>query len=713
MNIFDRAKAALKTFKGSKSTAGIELIPGLLGFGGEWYSPEGVDQPLLMKKARHWAWKASKVIADVVGTIHLRIYQVNKDGSWDEIESHPLLDLLHRANNFMTRFELFETTSMHLDFSGNAYWLLVGVEREGQAPTAIWPLNPRFVKVKPAKLPEFIAGYTYRTGGAEPQTFQPYQILHFRETNPNDPYMGLGPVEAVIESVDSDEWAREWNRRFFANSARPDLVLKANKQMSERDLDYIRERFEDKYRGYEKAHKAAILPVGVEIDDKMGFSQKDMDFVEQLKWSRDEIISAFRVPHQILGLGAGENLNRATADALNYVFSLYTVLPRMRRIVSFLNEFLVPLYGENLVLDYDNPVPTNEELDIKKRQAGLGNAPYLSVNEVRDEMGLQPVKGGENVMTLPTAMPLGMPVEPKKRKEPSEQMLSKRSRIAKHYKQQETKTLLASDMVKSITSTIKKAADTEQLMARWKAFVTRLTPFEKQLKEGMSKYAIEMGKRVIGKLREQSKAISTDDLFDPNEEMAAIIDIVTPVLTELMRTEGEAAAETVGSTFDPNAERVSGALSDSISLMSDKYTQETRDLLAAKLQEGLDAGDNIDELSDSIQEVADFSSEARADRVARTETYRVGNIATKEAWQQSGVVQTLMWYTADDESVCEFCGQMDGEVVAVDENWFDKGDTLDGTNGGTLALDYADVETPPLHANCRCYIRPEDISIEE
>jgi hypothetical protein len=38
--------------------------------------------------------------------------------------------------------------------------------------------------------------------------------------------------------------------------------------------------------------------------------------------------------------------------------------------------------------------------------------------------------------------------------------------------------------------------------------------------------------------------------------------------------------------------------------------------------------------------------------VAKTESYRPANFANLQAWQKSGDVSTVKWYTAEDDRVC-------------------------------------------------------------
>jgi len=58
-------------------------------------------------------------------------------------------------------------------------------------------------------------------------------------------------------------------------------------------------------------------------------------------------------------------------------------------------------------------------------------------------------------------------------------------------------------------------------------------------------------------------------------------------------------------------------------------------------------------------------------------------------------------------------------VIDIEDNFFDKGDTVDGTEMDvegnpqkvSMSLDYSDIGAPPLHVSCRCYIRPEEIAL--
>jgi hypothetical protein len=49
--------------------------------------------------------------------------------------------------------------------------------------------------------------------------------------------------------------------------------------------------------------------------------------------------------------------------------------------------------------------------------------------------------------------------------------------------------------------------------------------------------------------------------------------------------------------------------------------------------------------------------------------------------------------------------------IAIEDIFADAGDKIMGTDGGVMTADYGDIEAPPAHPDCRCYIRPQDVSI--
>jgi phage portal protein BeeE len=231
MNFIDRVKETWRFYRSGKSIAEV----------GHAFSSwlNGASNV-----AFGWQFKAAKLLGETVGNATFRLYRIKADGSWSELDSHPVLDLLHKPNPISTHSELLEMVSMSLDFYGNAYVYMDGADSPTSKPKALYFLKAQNVTiVRTDSFPESIIAYKYRHKSRE-YIFQPHQILHIRESNPDDPLIGFGAVQAMSDSVDLDQSARQWNRAFFRNSARPDLILKSKFKTREQ-MDPIRMQFED------------------------------------------------------------------------------------------------------------------------------------------------------------------------------------------------------------------------------------------------------------------------------------------------------------------------------------------------------------------------------------------------------------------------------------------------------------------------------------
>jgi len=690
------------------------------------------SQERLLRLAQNWVYKCISKNADSHSAATLRLYKTNgRDRkTWEEIEDHPLLDLLNSPNKTMVRFELFRLWSMQDDLCGNVYWRLEGVKNEEDEPIAITPLNPG--RIRPVVEAGELKGYEYRPEGlATVVRYQTYEILHFRNPAPAGGFLGRGPAGAAIDAIDSDNWARNWMRRFFEQGASPGMLFESNSN-EDSVIKGLRESFEERFSGSSRSHRIGVLPNGVKIAYE-GKTGQDMEFSVQRTQSRDEILSAFGVPGVLIGLGLGESMNRASADTLEYVYSKWTVRPRLIRFATFLNELLCPRFGDDLVLDFDDPTPEDFEAKMKVAEASLGRQPWRSVNEIRVEDGLTPIDGGDNIMGSSLLVPVGEVPESKGASAPlkksvTPQAVAHKSRFAKNAaKRKEIGDKLAHKILDAVKLYKKSAASTlpEDWAPVWEAIVKRVVPHEKDFQKKMAAYAMDMTDRVLSDLAKvgkkevagvKVKGAIEDFVNNPlikEDEVGLIIKLIAPIYQEILTEEGAKAADLVGVAFDATAARTQDALEKAVNLMADSYTDETITLLREKLQEGLDAGDALPDLKKRVQEIGDFSESVRAARVANTEAFRTANFAAKEAWVQSGVVKTLKWYTAADEKVCEFCGPMDGTTVSIEENFFNLGDTVTGSGGGELAVNYAPIEAGTLHPNCRCVTRPDEISISE
>jgi phage portal protein BeeE len=91
---------AIKSFfsPGKKGAEGMSLWP-MYG-AGALFSTRTMGQDKLMDQALGWVYACISRIGDDVGNARMRLYRRKGKGpeDWEEIEDHPILDILDRPN---------------------------------------------------------------------------------------------------------------------------------------------------------------------------------------------------------------------------------------------------------------------------------------------------------------------------------------------------------------------------------------------------------------------------------------------------------------------------------------------------------------------------------------------------------------------------------------------------------------------------------------
>ena len=211
-----------------------------------------------------------------------------------------------------------------------------------------------------------------------------------------------------------------------------------------------------------------------------------------------------------------------------------------------------------------------------------------------------------------------------------------------------------------------------------------------------------------------TKSVIGDDFvsgwFDMQKWNDELQEAIWPFVRLTMQAGGDEALRSlsVETLYDPLNPEVTNALelhrNGSIVGINVTTQQKLRDVVA----EALDEGEGAVSVSKRIRTEYTGFSKFRAEKIARTETIWAWNEGARQGYKQSGVVTRLEWLSSADERTCQFCPEMDGKTVdiIVDEDFFPKGDELEGNRGGILNFDYEPIGHPPLHPMCRCTVIP-------
>jgi hypothetical protein len=210
---------------------------------------------------------------------------------------------------------------------------------------------------------DFLAGWIYKApGDSERIPLQTRELLRMVDPDPMDPYRGMGAIQSLLRDLDAQRFTKEWQANFFANNAQPGGMITVPTTLGDTEWQQMVKRWDEQHKGVNKAHRVGILENAVWTPN--AFSLKDLQMAELDSLGRDKILAAFGMPKSTIGVV--EDVNRANAEAGEYLFASDMIKPRLVNWRAMLNKQLLPLFDPSgkLELDFDDPVPENSEANI-------------------------------------------------------------------------------------------------------------------------------------------------------------------------------------------------------------------------------------------------------------------------------------------------------------------------------------------------------------
>lgn len=711
MKILDRIKNAYTAFRAKQydddDDVGVTLRE--LGFQTSFGSPWGKTKQLATYSKSLYVFRCVQKIAQKTASVDFNLFKIkNRTGDKEEVFVHDALDLIYKPNPFQTKQEFLEKYMINKLLTGQAFVLKVRNER-GEVEE-LWNLRPDLMTIIKDKT-LFIKGFEFNKEDGK-VVFAPEDIIYHATPSPLDEWGGLSVLQAAQTRVDTEEFATKYQRYFFQNNARPDFVLASDDKIAQRQKDEIKEAWDKRHKGALNTGKGAFLEMGLKYQ-QVSISQREMDYIESLKMTRDDILTAFSVPKPIIAIT--EDVNYANAKTAMEVFLNETIQPEVAGIENKWNEDLIyPEYGDIFFIHYDEGfIPRNEKEEAEINSIYLDNGTKL-INEVREEMGLEPVVGGwslyKPVMEVAVGgLPQGGKNFSRAVKEANEKRRIFRGR-SKAYKFLEIKEAIVKDMYKALEIDIKdelkngysKSIVPDDHKEKYAEVVNKqIDEKGKTFEPSIKDFAEQQKGRVIAALVDKYGDKSLDakavgGLFDKKKENAIFAEIALPFVTEFITSAGQEALQTVApaETFDVN-DRIQSYIKNRVRELAQEVNGTTIDKLSRVLAEGIAEGEGISELTSRVESVYSEYPTYRAETIARTEATAANNLGFVEGYQQGGVNGKEWIATGDHRTrTSHMQAEADG-VIGINES-FSNGLKYPGDPRGG----------PEETVNCRCVLAP-------
>lgn len=281
----------------------------------------------------------------------------------EQIDNHEFEVLLREPNPSQSRFEFIKSVIAYYKITGNAYvWL--NKASEFAEPTEMWIIPSNQIRPVPDKN-LYIKGYIYEPGDGTQWPLENWEVMHWKEFNPNDRYIGLSAVEAMATVAIGDLAMQKWNTEYFnKNNAKMPGILTFADAISDPDWERLQNDLK-KQQGGTKRNLMMMRNTGAKGVSWLAtaMSQKDMEFLLARQFNKEEIF---------LQIGPGlaswlaVNATEASSKTGESSFFKLAVWPMLTALGQKITSDILPHWGENLVGLFDDV--RKEDIQVKLEQ---------------------------------------------------------------------------------------------------------------------------------------------------------------------------------------------------------------------------------------------------------------------------------------------------------------------------------------------------------
>jgi HK97 family phage portal protein len=372
---------------------------------------------VLTQLAEYKSWTATCVslIKDRIGQIPYKFYLkdteeelTSKKHGYKEF-SKPFVN----PNPLMSFQFVKQFCQIQLDLCGMAA-IYKARNQLGQV-IELWPVNMNYymgaynsegipIEMSSEILPNDVF-YQFNFNGKQ-YMFSSQELVLLYYPHPKNPFLSASPIQQQAYAIDIQQYVEIYERDFFANSARIDMVLTTDAPIDENKARELKERWLEKY-GFARTGRfndIAVLDSGLK-PVPMKWTNKDFEFMELAQWTKEMIFAAYRVPFAKVGSSGSDNRQNSVYVDIN--FNTECIKPRLSMWDIELTKEVLSSFDPRIEIRHDNPIPRDRQLEVSEARVYLAGFPSITPNEVRRRIhNLPPVEGGDELYVSTNFIPL-------------------------------------------------------------------------------------------------------------------------------------------------------------------------------------------------------------------------------------------------------------------------------------------------------------------
>ncbi|MBW2636471.1 MAG: phage portal protein [Deltaproteobacteria bacterium] len=358
------------------------------------------------------------LVASNFASVPLQVKEIGADGEQRDAtsqEAQRLRQLLARPNILQSGTEWLYAVAAFRSLGGDGYTRLITSSPGSydEQPSEMFPVSPPSVDLRTDTGNMF---YQYNPAsdfsGMNQSANFPIDlitgnsnIMQWGSFNPNTIASGTSPLQAANLNSDIYRFGNIWNRAYFKSGCRPSFALEstAAEGLSDEEFNRLKKELEENYSGLENGNGRPLLLERAKAHT-LSQSPKDADFSVSHDQQARDVSRTLKIPPILLSMGSDTTF--ANLEAANLMLWEGTIIPLWQSFSQTLNYQLTPRYGDNIIVVPDfSKIPA---LEPRRKEAWerAQNAQFLTVDEKRKLVGLDPTSGGNVILVGSNMIPL-------------------------------------------------------------------------------------------------------------------------------------------------------------------------------------------------------------------------------------------------------------------------------------------------------------------
>lgn len=340
-------------------------------------------------------------LANSIAQLPLKVYVREGESERRRDRDSIASQLLWRPNADQTSFEFFRALMVEYFVCGSVYvWLLPDADAQSGYQLRIVPTEWIQYSRQGSFSPDTIRICT-KNGGTAVDVPKD-EFIQFRTYSVGSPAGYLSPISALRQTLSEQVEAGRFRRQLWKSSGRLNAQIIRPKDVAPWS-DEQKKKFATAFReawgaGGSKAGSIPILEDGMEIKP-FATSFREQQYAESVVLTREAVAAAYGVNPSLIW----HSNTQTYASARDNARSLYAEClgPVIQMLQQRINAFLLPMVGADprtyVEFDLTEKLKGSFEERAQIYQSACG-APYLTRDEVRAELNLPPIEGGDDLV---------------------------------------------------------------------------------------------------------------------------------------------------------------------------------------------------------------------------------------------------------------------------------------------------------------------------